>query len=359
MSGPRWVSSGAAERARPGGFGVPRTRGHRSSSPINAIGDLCACLAQIREGLCRLRVDLVAARCASPKRVAVVACALAALTVSVQPNAAAAAPGGKAAARAAAYLQGQQQLDGGFAEPGTRSDPALTAWAVLALDAAGVDVATLRHGGATPAEFLEDQPYRTVTDLELRIIALASLGRDPASLLVELDGLRRTSGRIGPALNSTIWGILALSSAGEPVPNATVRFLKRNQHASGGFSWFPGGPPDTNDTAAAIQALRAAGVPARARVIRRAIRYLTRLRHRSGGFPLAASGTPDTQSTAWVLQGFRAAARKEPKRARRYLKAQQRSDGRFRYRPGRTITPVWVTAQALPALAGRPFPLGR
>ena len=118
--------------------------------------------------------------------------------------------------------------------------------------------------------------------------------------MAELDGLRVASGRIGPALNSTIWGILALRSAGEPVPKATVRFLKRSQDASGGFSWFPGGPPDTNDTAAAIQALRAVGVPARAKIIRRAIRYLSKLRHGSGGFPLAESGRPDGQSTAWV-----------------------------------------------------------
>ena len=35
------------------------------------------------------------------------------------------------------YVAGRQQADGGFAEPGGRTDPALTAWAVLGLKAAG------------------------------------------------------------------------------------------------------------------------------------------------------------------------------------------------------------------------------
>ena len=296
--------------------------------------------------------------------VAAAACAGAAFA-ALTAGAAAAVSNKEAVTRAVAFLESRQQLDGGFAEPGGRSDPTLTAWVVLALDAAGVDVARLRRGGATPAHFLTRRPHCTgrrvctATDIGLRILALTSLGQDVASPLAHLNEHRLASGRIGPALNSTIWGILALHAAGRPVPKASVRFLKRHQHESGGFSWHPGGAPDTNDTAAAIQALRAAGVPARAKVIRRAIRYLSKHRRENGGFPLAAAGTPDSQSTAWVMQAFRAAGRKEPPRSRRYLKAQQRRDGSIRYRRGQAVSPVWVTAQALPALAGRPFPLDR
>ena len=38
------------------------------------------------------------------------------------------------------YVASRQQADGGFAEPGARSDSALTAWSVLGLKAAEQDV---------------------------------------------------------------------------------------------------------------------------------------------------------------------------------------------------------------------------
>jgi hypothetical protein len=40
-----------------------------------------------------------------------------------------------------------------------------------------------------------------------------------------------------------------------------------------------------------------------------------------------------------------------------YLRSMRRSDGSFRYSRRYATTPVWVTAQVLPALAGRAFPL--
>ena len=49
------------------------------------------------------------------------------------------------------------------------------------------------------------------------------------------------SGRIGPLVNSTIWGILALRSAGRPVGQATVRYLLGQQRPSGGWSSITGG----------------------------------------------------------------------------------------------------------------------
>ena len=56
------------------------------------------------------------------------------------------------AASPADYLAGRQQGDGGFAEPGGRSDPALTAWAVLGLHATG------RHPARSPTAYLRDAP---------------------------------------------------------------------------------------------------------------------------------------------------------------------------------------------------------
>ena len=134
-----------------------------------------------------------------------------------------------------------------------------------------------------------------------------------------------------------------------------MRFLLRQQRGSGGWSWYLNGQPDSNDTAAAIEALRAAGVTGKP--IRRGLTYLLRLRNRDGGFELTPGRGSDAQSTAWAVQAFVAAGRAVPKGSIAYLSRLRRPDGSFRYSQRYATTPVWVTAQALPALHRRPFPL--
>ena len=106
-------------------------------------------------------------------------------------------------------------------------------------------------------------------------------------LVRELERLRRPDGRIGPAVNSTVWGILALRGANRPPGASSVAYVLSKQRANGGWSWIAGAAPDSNDTAAAIQALRAAGVPRTAKAIRRGLAYLRRLQNPDGGFELA------------------------------------------------------------------------
>ena len=53
-----------------------------------------------------------------------------------------------AAVTPADYVASRQQADGGFAEPGARSDAALTAWAVLGLRGGGPP--TGRNGRVPP-----------------------------------------------------------------------------------------------------------------------------------------------------------------------------------------------------------------
>ena len=260
--------------------------------------------------------------------------------------------------RAVAFLGDNQRTDGGFGEAGGASDPTLSAWVALALDAAGADAASLRRGGLTLGAYLERQTPTAATDIELQLLARAALGLDTAPLATALRAQIRASGRIGPRLNSTIWGILALRAAGKPVPRRVVRYLRRQQDRSGGFSFVAKGPPDTNDTAAAVQALRAAGVGANARAIRRALRYLAAARKRSGGYPLAPGKTPDAQSTGWAMQAYAAVGRSAPTRSRRFLVRLQQPDGSINYRRKQSVTPVWVTAQALPGLLGASFVTG-
>jgi hypothetical protein len=249
------------------------------------------------------------------------------------------------------YVASHQQSDGGFAEAGQSSDPSLTAWAVLGLKAAG------REPPHSPASYLENAPARTANDLALRILALDALGRDTDALVSRLEGMRGPGGRIGTLVNSTIWGVIALRATGHPAGNTSVRYLLRAQRKSGGWSWHPRGTPDSNDTAAAVQALRAAGVSARSLAIRRALRYLRRSQRQDGGFRLTPGRAGDAQSTAWAIQAF-LAARKDPgSAASRFLGQLRQADGSYRYSKRYAATPVWVTSQVLPALARKPYPL--
>jgi hypothetical protein len=248
------------------------------------------------------------------------------------------------------FVASHQQADGGFAEAGQSSDPNLTAWAVLGLKSAGVSPER------SPADYLTSAPAATANDLALRILALRALRLDADSEADRLEGMRGPGGRIGTLVNSTIWGVLALRAAGRPA-GTSLRYLEQAQRPSGGWAWYPRGAADSNDTAAAVQALRAAGVGARSRVITRGLRYLRRLQAPSGGFALVKGRAPDAQSTAWAIQAFLAAGKPPGKRAYGYLASLRRADGSYRYSRQYAVTPVWVTSQVLPALARKPFPL--
>jgi Squalene-hopene cyclase C-terminal domain/Prenyltransferase and squalene oxidase repeat len=254
----------------------------------------------------------------------------------------------------ARYLETRQQPSGAFAEPGAQPSPGLTAWAVLGLRAAGRSPRELEPARA----YLErtEASLTSATDLELVLVARAALGERPAESIERVRGLGRANGAIGPTVNSTIWGILALRATGQPAPAHAVRFLLRRQHRSGGWSWSAAGAPDSNDTAAAVQALRCAAV--RGPPIRRAVSYLRRLQDADGGFELTPGRGSDVQSTAWAIQAFLAAGERPGAAAYRYLARLRRPDGSLRYSARYAVTPVWVTAQALAALAGKPLPLG-
>jgi hypothetical protein len=158
----------------------------------------------------------------------------------------------------------------------------------------------------------------------------------------------------GEALNSTYWGVLALRQAGQPVPGAVVALLLRSQTSTGGFPWIRGVRADTDDTSAALQALAAVG--ARGKPIARSVAYIRAHENKDGGFS-QAGGASNAQSTAWAIQALVAVGAKPPTAAFRYLQKLQRSDGSIRYSAQYATTPLWVSAQALPALRRKSFPL--
>jgi hypothetical protein len=241
------------------------------------------------------------------------------------------------AATPVGYVQAQQRDDGSF------GDAQITAWATLGLVAAGKDT-----GRAT--EFLAQQEPKSATDVALYAMSRAAAGARPDDLLPRLRAHRP-----GKQVNATIWTILALRQAGEPVPKAFVTSLLAAQHRSGGWSWLRGSAPDSNDTAAAIQALRAAGI--RGAPIQRGVRFLRAHQNADGGFELTQGRGSDAPSTAWAIQGLLAAGASPGPPAFRYLQRMRRQDGSVRYSVRYVSTPLWVTAQVLPALARKPFPL--
>jgi hypothetical protein len=248
----------------------------------------------------------------------------------------------------AQYLASRQAPGGGFAEPGRQPDPTLTAWAALALRAAGGHADELARARASLAA--AESGLATQTDLALNVLARSALGERPSAAVEKLR-----SYPAGKLVNATMWTLIALRQAGEPAPPALVDSLRAAQRASGGWGWLRGGAPDANDTAAALQALRAAGVSGRP--VERGLAYLRAQQNRDGGWGLARGRPSDAQSTAWAIQAFLAAERKPGARAWRYLATLRRADGSYRYSVRYATTPVWVTAQVVPALAGKPFPL--
>jgi hypothetical protein len=249
----------------------------------------------------------------------------------------------------AAFLAGRQSAGGGFGEQGRAPDASLTAWAALGLVAAGGN----QTERARAAEFLRARMIDVPSDadLALRVVALAALG-DTID-----DGVLARLRRHRPdvLVNETIWTVLALRAAGDPAPQNLAQAILGAQAKGGGFPWSKGGIPDSNDTAAAIEALRAAGAGAAS--IRRALVALRTFQNRDGGFALTKGRESDAQSTAWAIQALISAGQKPGKLPFRYLSRLRRADGSYRYSVRYGTTPVWVTAQVVPALAGRPFPL--
>ena len=255
--------------------------------------------------------------------------------------------------RGADFLQTRQLPDGSFAERSQPGYPQLTAWATLGLTAAGA----APQAKALTVKYLvaHEAQLTSATDLALAALAERALGQNVDRPLARLRAMERSNGSFGGLVNGTAWSVLAFRGNGSPVHAATIRWLLARQTRAGGWSWSPRGAPDSNDTAAVVQALRSAKV--KGRPIDRGLRFLLRFRNRDGGFELTQGRASDAQSTAWAVQAFLSAGKPPPRGALAYLKRLQLPDGSFRYSTRYATTPVWVTAQVLPALARRAFPL--
>jgi energy-coupling factor transport system substrate-specific component len=269
-------------------------------------------------------------------------------------------------ANVASYLQSAQNADGGLgAAPGEASSPLYSGWAALGLAAEGVNPANVSHGGRNLLAYVLFNPGGVDPGaIERTILAVRAAGAGvPPGLLGALEHAFASDGSVSQQVNLTSFGVLALRAAGRPLPSTTLGWLLRQQNRDGGFSFATaGGASDVDDTAAALEALVAAGAPGAP--MTRAANYVRSQQNGDGGFPAQGATGSNAQSTAWAVQGLIAAG-VDPAAVHRpggpaptqYLSSLIAPDGHVRYSRGNDQTPVWVTAEAAMALAGKALPL--
>lgn len=315
----------------------------------------------------RLEVRWLETTPAAPPLLLVLALAVA--VPAARPDQAEAATPSRAAA---AWLARAQNADGGWgAAPGARTNAINTAWSVVGLAAAGYDPLRVRARGRTPRRLLRlaASRSRAIADVQRTALALAAAGMSPrtAGLDGRLRRAQRRDGSFGRLVNLTSYGLLALRAQGASYRSNGVRraaaWLARRQNRDGGFSYSGAGPSGTDDTAGALMALATARGP-RDRAVRRAAAWLARRQNPDGGYALQPPGRSNAQSTALAVQALLAAGREPARRRRRgarsplaYLRTLQLANGMVRYSRTSAQTPVWVTSQALAALARRPLPV--
>jgi uncharacterized membrane protein len=291
---------------------------------------------------------------------------------------------GPAAARVSAarvlpevsFLVGAQNPDGGFGGArGEASGQLYTAWATMGLAANGREPLSVRRSGRSPLDFMRSRASALsgVGDVERTILAARACGASAYAfagydLVSEMLRGRSRDGSFGEQANLTAFAIFALVSVGHspryPAIRQAAAWLERQQNGDGGFGFASRGTgSDVDDTAAVVQALFDAGAR-NGRVRSAATRYLLRAQNPDGGYPQRIGGQSNAQSTAWAAQALLASGR-DPALVRRrgsrspigYLESLVGSDGSVRYSRTSAQTPVWVTGQALVALARRIFPV--
>lgn len=205
-------------------------------------------------------------------------------------------------------------------------------------------------------------------------LAVVAAGLDPRSFggqnLVKqmLSHLDPKTGLLDPQLYVHAYAILALSAAGQTVPTSAVTALEQRQAQDGGWA-FTGeteaGKSDSNTTAVAIEALVASS-HASSSTIPAALKYLAGLQDDAGLFAYqpAAAGSPlvgDADSTGLVVQALLATGDTVDSatvaKALAALGKMQNPSGALFFQQGTPADNLLATVQALPALAGKPFPI--
>ena len=290
-----------------------------------------------------------------------------------QPGPIGAGTGSAAAANTpAGYLLSVQNRDGGFGtSPGSSSSPVYSGWAALGLAAAGHNPKDVSRSGTSLLAYIR-ATAGSATDpgsIERTILVAGAAGVSASSfggqdLIGRLESDIHANGSVNDQVNLTSFAVLALRADGVTPSARTIAWLVRQQDHDGGFNFATaGGSSDVDDTGAALEALAGAGGSA-GRARRRAVAFIEREQNRDGGFASQPGADSNAQSTAWAIQGLLAvgldpssvhrAGRPSPEH---FLSSLIAEDGHIRYSRSSDQTPVWVTGEALMAMAGKPLPL--
>ncbi|WP_449405514.1 helical backbone metal receptor [Methanofollis tationis] len=241
----------------------------------------------------------------------------------------------------------------------------------MAIVAAGEDPHGWQVNGTSAIDYwksAEDavNPEGTA-ELGKMVTLIAAAGEDPHAFgghdyLTELKGRMKASGQFGDFVYTTYWGLFALVSAGEDI-SLPVAWLKSQQNDDGGYGWMPGAESDSDDTAAVIMALIAAGERTDVPAVSRALDYLRVNQMEDGGFNYGGSSSSNAASAAWAIQAITAAGEdpsawsKNGRDVVSTLADLQQPDGSFRWTAYTTDNPCGMTARAIPALLGKPYPV--
>jgi hypothetical protein len=285
---------------------------------------------------------------------------------------------------ASTWLREQQDPSGGFFGLSGGPDPGTTTDAVMALYAAQrSDPAAAASLDAAMAYLEREENGRAYAQTgpgQAAKLALAVVagGQDPRhfaglDLVVAMTAPLATpvpngiGGIYGDDLYDHALVLIALTAAGEAIPDAALEPLRAAQGEDGGWA-FDGstapGAADSNTTSLVIQALVAAGYGDDP-MVDRGLAFVSTLLAPDGGFaygradPLVA----DANSTALVLQALIAAgedpATPEWGNAPLALARFQTPSGGLRYMAADEEPNLLATVQAIPAMEGLSLPVAR
>jgi hypothetical protein len=262
------------------------------------------------------------------------------------------------------FLESAQNSDGGFSANGNKleaSDPELTAWVSIALATAGINPQNQsQQGGVSAYTYLSEHTgeLSETTNFERVLLVVDAAGTSPqdfggVNLLQSIlnrqlpgGGFSHEEGSDALGVNDTIFAIIALSPIDEQsVQKAVARaveWLEDAQSSDGSWSLTQGAQGNVDITAAAVEALNAAGVHDSV-AQRKAFEYLHAAQDPDGGFPeYVAIPESDSASTSWSVQAIWSAGEnpetwtqnssgKEPLD---YLESLQRENGSIQWKVG-------------------------
>ena len=282
-----------------------------------------------------------------------------------------------------AYLQTQQQTDGGILGFSESSDPDTTARSVLAFVVAGHPLSgVVSIAGNSMMDYLATQAISFTHDMTgtlfpgrvgLLLSAVSFTGENPADfggmdLAVELEtsfqpdtGTYSTTAQQGYSSGqasdlSQAWAILGLGLAGKSVPEEAIQYLIQSQATDG--SW---GFSDPDTTALVVTALLTSKQASEGDiVIQNALKFFHATQLPNGGWKPSWDTDPlNADSTGWILLALVTAGedptggswtveQADPVQA---LMSLQKPDGSI----GGTYANPYSTAEAILGLSGVPL----